>query len=150
MQEITLTAPTNRLKGTLPKVGIRPTIDGRRKGIRESLEEQTLKMAKSAASLITKKIKHSNGMPVECVISDTCIGGISESVKADEKFEKVGFKMKLTLTPSWCYCSETMDMNPIRPKALCGFNGTERPGSGYLSSFLASRNPKVLSSFGIF
>ena len=132
MQEINLTTPTNRLKGTLPKVGIRPTIDGRRKGIRESLEEQTLSMAKSAASLITKKIKHSNGMPVEYVISDTCIGGISESVKADEKFEKEGIGLTLTVTKSWCYGSETMDMHPIRPKAIWGFDGTERPGVVYI------------------
>jgi L-fucose/D-arabinose isomerase len=150
MQEITLTTPTNRLKGTLPKVGIRPTIDGRRKGVRESLEEQTLSMAKSAASLITKKIKHSNGMPVECVIADTCIGGISESTKADEKFEKEGVGLTLTVTPSWCYGSETMDMHPIRPKAIWGFNGTERPGAVYLSAVLAAYNQKGLPAFGIY
>jgi len=150
MQEINLTTPTNRLKGTLPKVGIRPTIDGRRKGVRESLEEQTLKMAKSAASLITKKIKHSNGMPVECVIADTCIGGISESTKADEKFEKEGVGLTLTVTPSWCYGSETMDMHPIRPKAIWGFNGTERPGAVYLSAVLAAHNQKGLPAFGIY
>ncbi len=150
MQEITLTTPINRLKGTLPKVGIRPTIDGRRKGVRESLEEQTLKMAKSAASLITKKIKHSNGMPVECVIADTCIGGISESTKADEKFEKEGVDVTLTVTPSWCYGSETMDMHSIRPKAIWGFNGTERPGAVYLSAVLAAYNQKGLPAFGIY
>jgi len=150
MQEITLTTPTNRLKGTLPKVGIRPTIDGRRKGVRESLEEQTLSMAKSAASLITKKIKHSNGMPVECVIADTCIGGISESTKADEKFEKEGVDVTLTVTPSWCYGSETMDMHSIRPKAIWGFNGTERPGAVYLSAVLAAYNQKGLPAFGIY
>ena len=150
MQEITLAAPTNRLKGALPKVGIRPTIDGRRKGIRESLEEQTLKMAKSAASLITKKIKHSNGMPVECVIADTCIGGISESVKADEKFEKEGVGVTLTVTSSWCYGSETMDMHPIRPKAIWGFNGTERPGAVYLAAVLAAHNQKGIPAFGIY
>lgn len=150
MQEITLAAPTNRLKGALPKVGIRPTIDGRRRGIRESLEEQTLNMAKSAANLITKKIRHSNGMPVECVIADTCIGGISESVKADEKFEKEGVGVTLTVTPSWCYGSETMDMHPIRPKAIWGFNGTERPGAVYLAAVLAAHNQKGLPAFGIY
>ena len=150
MQEITLTTPTNRLKGALPKVGIRPTIDGRRKGVRESLEEQTLSMAKSAASLITKKIKHSNGMPVECVVADTCIGGISESTKADEKFEKEGVDVTLTVTPSWCYGSETMDMHPIRQKAIWGFNGTERPGAVYLSAVLAAYNQKGLPAFGIY
>ena len=150
MQEITLTTPTNRLKGTLPKVGIRPTIDGRRKGVRESLEEQTLSMAKFAANLITKKIKHSNGMPVECVIADTCIGGISESTKADEKFEKEGVDVTLTVTPSWCYGSETMDMHPIRQKAIWGFNGTERPGAVYLAAVLAAHNQKGLPAFGIY
>jgi len=94
-------------------------------------------MAKSAASLITKKIKHSNGMPVEYVISDTCIGGISESVKADEKFEKEGIGLTLTVTKSWCYGSETMDMHPIRPKAIWGFDGTERPGVVYISRSLS-------------
>lgn len=150
MQEINLTTPTNRLKGKLPKVGIRPTIDGRRKGVRESLEEQTLSMAKSAASLITKKIKHSNGMPVECVVADTCIGGISESTKTDEKFEKEGVDVTLTVTPSWCYGSETMDMHLIRPKAIWGFNGTERPGAVYLSAVLAAYNQKGLPAFGIY
>jgi L-fucose isomerase len=150
MQEITIAAPSNRLKGTLPKVGVRPTIDGRRKGVRESLEEQTLSMAKSAANLITKKIKHSNGMPVECVIADTCIGGISESTKADEKFEKEGVGLTLTVTPSWCYGSETMDMHSIRPKAIWGFNGTERPGAVYLSAVLAAYNQKGLPAFGIY
>lgn len=150
MQEITIAAPSNRLKNTLPKVGIRPTIDGRRKGVRESLEEQTLSMAKSAASLITKKIKHSNGMPVEYVIADTCIGGISESTKADEKFEKEGVGLTLTVTPSWCYGSETMDMHSIRPKAIWGFNGTERPGAVYLSAVLAAYNQKGLPAFGIY
>ena len=150
MQEITLATPTNRLKGALPKVGIRPTIDGRRRGIRESLEEQTLNMAKSAANLITKKIRHSNGMPVECVIADTCIGGISESVKADEKFEKEGVGVTLTVTPSWCYGSETMDMHPIRPKAIWGFNGTERPGAVYLAAVLAAHNQKGIPAFGIY
>lgn len=149
MQEITITTPSNRLKGTLPKVGIRPTIDGR-KGVRESIEEQTISMAKSAANLITKKIKHSNGMPVECVISDTCIGGITESVKADEKFEKEGVGVTLTVTPSWCYGSETMDMHPTRPKAIWGFNGTERPGAVYLAAALAAHNQKGIPAFGIY
>jgi len=149
-EEITIAAPSNRLKNTLPKVGIRPTIDGRRRGIRESLEEQTLNMAKSAAELITKKIRHSNGMPVECVIADTCIGGISESTKADEKFEKEGVGVTLTVTSSWCYGSETMDMHPIRPKAIWGFNGTERPGAVYLAAVLAAHNQKGIPAFGIY
>lgn len=150
MEEIIVTTPSNRSKGTLPKVGIRPTIDGRRRGVRESLELQTLKMAKSVSELITKKVKHSNGMPVECVIADTCIGGISESVKADEKFEKEGIGLTLTVTPSWCYGSETMDMHPTRPKAIWGFNGTERPGAVYLAAVLAAHNQKGLPAFGIY
>ena len=148
--EITKTLPLNRLEGNLPKVGIRPTVDGRRRGVRESLEEQTLNMAKSAARLITKKIRHSNGMPVECVIADTCIGGISEAVKADGKFEREGVGITLTVTPSWCYCSETMDMHPIRQKAIWGFNGTERPGAVYLAAVLAAHNQKGLPAFGIY
>jgi L-fucose isomerase len=148
--EIIKTLPVNRLEGNLPKVGIRPTVDGRRKGVRESLEEQTLNMAKSAAELITKKIRHSNGMPVECIIADTCIGGISEAVKADEKFEREGVGITLTVTLSWCYCSETMDMHPIRQKAIWGFNGTERPGAVYLAAVLAAHNQKGLPAFGIY
>src|SRR4030042_1068569 len=148
--EIIKTLPINRLEGNLPKVGIRPTVDGRRKGVRESLEEQTLNMAKSAAELITKKIRHSNGMPVECIIADTCIGGISEAVKADEKFEREGVGITLTVTLSWCYCSETMDMHPIRQKAIWGFNGTERPGAVYLAAVLAAHNQKGLPAFGIY
>ena len=138
-----------KLKNSYPKVGIRPTIDGRR-GVRGSLEKQTFDMAQSAAKLITKNIKYPNGFPVQCVISDSCIAGVSESIKTDEKFEKEGVGLTLTVTPCWCYGAETMDMHPTRPKAICGFNGTERPGAVYLASVLAAHNQKGIPAFGIY
>lgn len=139
-----------RIFNNLPKIGIRPVIDGRRKGIRESLENQTMQMAQSAASLLEKNLKHSNGLPVECTIADTCIGGVRESVAADEKFKKENALVSLTVTPCWCYGSETMDMDRIRPKAIWGFNGTERPGAVYLAATLAAHNQKGLPAFGIY
>ncbi|MHB8278664.1 MAG: L-fucose isomerase, partial [Candidatus Humimicrobiaceae bacterium] len=141
---------SNRLKGRLPKIGIRPTIDGRRKGVRESLEDQTMNMAKSAADFLSKNLKHSNGMPVECVMADTTIGGVAEAAMADEKFEREGVGLTVTVTPCWCYGSETMDMNPYTPKAIWGFNGTERPGAVYLAAVLAAHSQKGLPAFGIY
>jgi len=94
--------PVNRLRGNLPKVGIRPTIDGRRKGVRESLEEQTMQMAKSAAKLISDNLRYPNGMPVECVIADTCIGGVAEAAECAEKFAREGVGVSLTVSPCWC------------------------------------------------
>ena len=142
--------PEKRLYGNLPKIGIRPTIDGRRKGVRESLEEQTMNMAKSAADFLSKKLKHSNGLSVECVIADTTIGGVVEVTRAEEKFEREGVGLTITATPCWCYGSETMDMNPYRPKAIWGFNGTERPGAVYLAAVLAAHGQKGLPAFGIY
>jgi len=139
-----------RLVGELPKVGIRPTIDGRRKGVRESLEGQTMRMAKNLAEFISKNIRHPNGQPVECVISDTCIGGFAEAAKADEKFRKENVGLTITVTPCWCYGAETMDMDPLRPKAVWGFNGTERPGAVYLAAVLAAHAQKGLPAFGIY
>jgi len=139
-----------RLPGRLPKVGIRPIIDGRRKGIRESLEEQTMQMAKSTAALITKKLRHSNGLPVECVISDTTIGGVAEAARCADKFSKEGVGVSLTVTPCWCYGMETIDMDPLIPKAIWGFNGTERPGAVYLSAALAGHDQMGLPAFGIY
>ncbi|NLE24018.1 MAG: L-fucose isomerase, partial [Clostridiaceae bacterium] len=104
--------PNNRLQGDMPKIGIRPVIDGRRRGVRESLEVQTMNMAKSAAKLITENVRHSNGLPVECVIADTCIGGVAEAARCAEKFAREGVGVSLTVTPCWCYGSETMDMDP--------------------------------------
>lgn len=142
--------PKERLIGALPKVGIRPTIDGRRKGVRESLEKTTMDMAKSAAELISANLKYSNGMPVECVIADTCIGGVAEAAACAEKFAREGVGVSLTVTPCWCYGSETMDMDPHTPKAVWGFNGTERPGAVYLAAVLAAHSQKGIPAFGIY
>ena len=139
-----------RLIGSLPKIGIRPTIDGRRKGVRESLEDQTMNLAKRAADFLEDNLTHANGMPVECVIADTCIGGRAEAKMAEEKFEKESVGLSLTVTPSWCYGTETMDKHPHRPKAIWGFNGTERPGAVYLAAVLSAHNQKGLPAFGIY
>ncbi len=139
-----------RLRGTLPKVGIRPTVDGRRKGVRESIEPITMNMAKSAAKLIFENLKYPNGQPVECIIADKCIGGVTEAAECAEKFRKEGVGLTLTVTPSWCYGSETMDMDPHLPKAIWGFNGTERPGAVYLAAVLAAHSQKGLPAFGIY
>jgi L-fucose/D-arabinose isomerase len=140
----------NRLQGRLPKIGIRPVIDGRRKGVRESLENQTMHMAKSAAGLITGNVRHANGKPVECAIADTCIGGVAEAAVAAEKFAGEGVGVSLTVTPCWCYGTEVMDMDPSLPKAVWGFNGTERPGAVYLAAALAGYTQKGLPAFGIY
>jgi L-fucose/D-arabinose isomerase len=140
----------NRLRGSLPKVGIRPVIDGRLGGVRESLENQTMGMAKRVASLISGEIRHPDGSPVECVIADTCIGGVAETAMTAEKFEKEGVGVSITVTPCWCYGSETIDMNPVTPKAIWGFNGTERPGAVYLAAALAGHNQKGLPAFSIY
>jgi L-fucose/D-arabinose isomerase len=142
--------PQKRLRGTLPKIGIRPAIDGRRKGVRESLENQTMGMAKAAADLLQKNLRHSNGMPVECVIADSCIGGVAEAAECADKFAHAGVGVSLTVSPCWCYGSETMDMDPLIPKAVWGFNGTERPGAVYLAAVLAGHNQKGLPAFGIY
>ena len=149
-QDFVVQEPQNRWRGRMPKIGIRPVIDGRRRGVRESLEEQTMNMAKAAAELITKNLRHANGMPVECVIADTTIGGFSEAAKAEEKFAREGVGVTISVTPCWCYGSETMDMDPHRPKAIWGFNGTERPGAVYLAAVLAAHNQMGLPAFGIY
>lgn len=142
--------PANRLRTPLPKVGIRPIIDGRYGGVRESLERPVMAMAKSAAQLISKKLLHSCGLPVGCVIADTCIGGAAEAASCEEKFGREGVGVSLSVTPCWCYGAETMDMNPLRPKAIWGFNGTERPGAVYLAATLAGHAQKGLPCFGIY
>ena len=134
----------------LPRVGIRPTIDGRYGGVRESLEGQVMAMAQSAADLITASLKYPNGDPVECVVADTCIGGVAEAAACAEKFDAENVGVSLTVTPCWCYGSETMDMDPLRPKAVWGFNGTERPGAVYLAAVLAAHAQKGLPAFGIY
>ena len=113
---------------TTPRIGIRPTIDGRRRGVRESLEVQTMNMAKAAAELLSGNLRYPDGRPVECVIADTTIGGVNEAAACQAKFAAAGVTATLTVTPCWCYGSETMDMDPLTQKAVWGFNGTERPG----------------------
>lgn len=142
--------PKNRLRNSLPKIGIRPTIDGRYGGVRESLEEQTMNMARATAKLISENIVHACGLPVECVISETCIGGASEAARCAEQFKNEGVGVSLTVTPCWCYGSETMDMTPQIPKAVWGFNGTERPGAVYLAAVLAAHAQKGMPAFGIY
>ncbi|MGC4017357.1 MAG: L-fucose isomerase [Luteolibacter sp.] len=135
---------------SFPKVGIRPTIDGRYGGVRESLEERTMEMAKSAANLISSTLRNPDGSPVECVIADTCIGGVAEAAAAADKFRRENVGLTLTVTPCWCYGSETMDMDPLHPKAVWGFNGTERPGAVYLAAVLAGHTQKGIPAFGIY
>jgi L-fucose isomerase len=136
--------------GPLPKVGIRPAIDGRLGGIRESLEAPTLALARSVADAISREIRHPNGKPVECVIPPTCIGGVAEAARTAALFEREGVGVSLTMTSCWCYGSETMDMNPRIPHAVWGFNGTERPGAVYLAAVLAAHNQKGVPAFGIY
>ncbi len=143
-------APCNRLAGEMPRIGIRPTIDGRLGGVRESLENQTMAMAKDAARILSMYLRHANGMQVECVIADSCIGGVSEAAAAAEKFRRAGVGLSLTVTPCWCYGSETMDADPHTPKAVWGFNGTERPGAVYLAAVSAGHNQKGLPVFNIY
>ena len=142
----------NRLVGDYPVIGIRPTIDGRRGAlkVRESLEDQTMNMAKSAARLFEENLKYSNGEPVKVVIADTTIGRVGEAAACAAKFKKEGVDITVTVTPCWCYGSETMDMDPMTIKAVWGFNGTERPGAVYLASVLATHAQKGLPAFGIY
>lgn len=147
---IQMNPPHNRLIGRMPKIGIRPTIDGRLGGVRESLEEQTMALARAVARFLEENLRHANGLPVECVIADTCIGGVAEAAQAADKFAREGVGVSLTVTPCWCYGSETMDMDPHVPKAVWGFNGTERPGAVYLAAVLAAHNQKGLPAFGIY
>lgn len=141
---------TNRWKGEWPKIGIRPTIDGRMGGVRESLEDQTMNMAKSVVELITSTMKYPDGTPVQCVIADSTIGRVAESAACAEKFKKENVGVTITVTPCWCYGSETMDMDRDTVKAVWGFNGTERPGAVYLAAVLAAHAQKGLPAFGIY
>lgn len=142
--------PTKRLYGNTPKIGIRPTIDGRRKGVRESLENQTMEMARRTAKLLETQLRHADGTGVQCVIADSCIGGVAEAARCAEKFERECVGLSITVTPCWCYGSETMDMTPLIPKAIWGFNGTERPGAVYLAATLAGHTQRGLPAFGIY
>lgn len=140
----------NRLVTPLPKIGIRPTIDGRYGGVRESLEGPVMAMARATADLISKNLRHASGDAVECVIADTPIGGAAEAAQCAEKFARSGVGVSITVTPCWCYGSETMDLDPLIPKAVWGFNGTERPGAVYLAAVLAGHSQKGLPAFGIY
>ncbi|HIX03677.1 MAG TPA: L-fucose isomerase [Candidatus Odoribacter faecigallinarum] len=136
--------------GEYPKVGIRPVIDGRQGGVRESLEEQTMNMAKSVADLISSELKYSNGAPVQCVIADSTIGRVPEAAACAEKFRKEGVGVVISVTPCWCYGSETIDYDGRMPQAIWGFNGTERPGAVYLAAALAGHSQKGMPAFGIY
>ncbi len=133
-----------------PKIGIRPIIDGRWGGIRESLEDTTMNMAKAVKKLYESELKYPDGSPVQCVIADSCIGGVKEAADCQEKFDLEQVGVSLSVTPCWCYGSETMDMDPVRPKAIWGFNGTERPGAVYLAATVAAHNQKGLPVFSIY
>ena len=142
----------NRLVGSYPVIGIRPTIDGRRGAlkVRESLEDQTMGMAQAAKQLFEENLRYSNGEPVKVVIADTTIGRVGESAACAEKFKREGVDITLTVTPCWCYGSETMDLDPMTIKGVWGFNGTERPGAVYLASVLATHAQKGRPAFGIY
>lgn len=139
-----------RYQGDWPKIGIRPTIDGRMGGVRESLEVQTMNMAKSVVDLLTATLKYPDGTPVQCVIADSTIGRVPESAACAEKFKRENVGVTITVTPCWCYGSETMDMDQHTIKAVWGFNGTERPGAVYLAAVLAGHAQKGLPAFGIY
>ncbi len=140
----------NPLFSNLPKIGIRPTIDGRLGGVRESLESQTLELARSVAALIRRELRHPNGETPDVVLPDSCIGGVAEASACAQKFRREGVGVSLTVTPCWCYGSETMEMDPSLPAAVWGFNGTERPGAVYLAAVLAGHAQKGLPAFGIY
>jgi L-fucose isomerase len=140
----------NRLIGDLPKVGIRPVIDGRERGVREALDSQVMNLAIATAKFISDNMRFSSGEKVECVIADTCIGGVAEAAMCEDKFQQEGVGVSLTVTPCWCYGTEVMDTNPLIPKAVWGFNGTERPGAVYLAAALAGYSQKGLPTFGIY
>ncbi|MFK7767031.1 MAG: L-fucose isomerase [Mariniblastus sp.] len=142
--------PLHAWQGELPKIGIRPTIDGRLGGVRESLEDQTQALAQSVAELITSSLHYPNGQPVQCIVAKPCIGGVAEAAAAEDLFRRENVGVSLTVTPCWCYGSETMDMDPLRPKAVFGFNGTERPGAVYLAAVLAGHTQKGIPAFGIY
>lgn len=142
--------PVNRLIGRLPKIGIRPCVDGRRRGVRESLEDRTMAMARQAAGLISETLRHACGLPVECVIAETCIGGVAEAARCEDLFARENVTATLSVTPSWCYGTETMDMNPLTIKAVWGFNGTERPGAVYLAAVMSAHAQRKLPAFAIY
>jgi L-fucose isomerase len=140
----------NRFVGNYARIGIRPAIDGRQMGVRESLEDQTMGMARRTADFLSANLRYPDGTPVQCVVADTCIGGLAESARCADKFAHEGVGLTITVSPCWCYGSETMDMEPLMPKAVWGFNGTERPGAVYLAAVLAGHTQKGLPAFSIY
>jgi len=148
--EFTLNGFKTRLNGTLPKIGIRPVIDGRRNGVRESLEEPIMEMARSAAALITENLRHPCGLPVECVMPGTCIGGVAEAARCAELFRREGVGGVISVTRCWCYAAETIDMDPHVPKAIWGFNGTKKPGAVYLAGACSAHDQMGLPAFKIY
>ncbi|GAA3515243.1 L-fucose isomerase [Aquimarina addita] len=137
-------------KTKYPKIGIRPIIDGRLGGVRESLEETTMNMAKNVVKLFEEELRYPDGSQIKCIIPDFCIGGVKEAVDCQDLFSTNSVGVSLSVTPCWCYGTETMDMDPHLPKAIWGFNGTERPGAVYLAATLAAHNQKGLPAFGIY
>ena len=133
-----------------PAIGIRPTIDGRMNGIRESLEDQIMNMAHAVADLISSKLRYPDGTPVKCVVADTTIGRVAETAACEKKFLENNVGVSITVTACWCYGTETIDMHPTRPKAIFGLNATERPGAVYLAAALAGHNQKGLPTFSIY
>ena len=142
----------SRFKGSYPVIGIRPCIDGRRgpMRLRESLEDQTMALALAAKKLFEENLYYSNGEHVKVVIADTSIGRVPEAAACADKFRREGVDITLSVTPCWCYGSETMDMDPMTIKGVWGFNGTERPGAVYLAAVLAAHAQKGLPAFGIY
>ncbi len=149
-KEFVMNPTKPQLPGTLPRIGIRPIIDGRMRGVRESLEDQTMGIANAIKDFLEANVRHSCGAPVECVIADTTIGGVAESAACADKFRRENVGVSISVTPCWCYGAETMDMDPLTPKAVYGFNGTERPGAVYLAAVLAAYSQKGLPAFGIY
>ncbi len=140
----------NKLIGSLPKIGIRPVIDGRLGGIRESLEDQCMLQAQKVADLLEENLKYFDGTPVQCVIADSTIGRVAEAAACEDKFAREGVGLSITVTPCWCYGTETIDMHPTRPKAIWGFNGTAHPGAVYLAAALAGHTQKGIPAFSIY
>jgi L-fucose/D-arabinose isomerase len=141
--------PHNRLAGAMPRIGIRPIVDGCR-GVRESQEVTALAMARRTARLLSEKLRHPNGLPIECIVPDRCIGGAADAARVADLFDREGVGVSLTVTDGWAYATETIDMDPLRPKAVWGFNGAERNGAVYLAAALGAHNQKGVPAFGIY
>ncbi|MFW5861077.1 MAG: L-fucose isomerase [Spirochaetota bacterium] len=150
MHEYKINEPENRFEGRLPRIGIRPTIDGRRNGVRESLEEPIMQMARSVAELVKSELRHPNGMPVECVTADTTIGGVAEAARCADRFAREGVGAVIDVTRCWCYGTEVIDLDPCIPRAIWGFNGTKKPGAVYLAGATAAADQKGLPTFKIY